>query len=199
MRNAFRTGNRIYFRPLELPDLEFLQSLVNDEALQPFLAVYWPMNGVSEREWLEGLYKSRDKFAFGIVLKEEERLIGSCELRLAAGPHRSADLGIALAGAGYQGKGYGSEALGLLLAYGFETLGLHRITLSVYENNARGIRCYEKCGFRREGVRRQARWWAGRWWDILDYAILETEWHTLSPLRPSELGFGGQAPRNAAK
>jgi RimJ/RimL family protein N-acetyltransferase len=51
----------------------------------------------------------------------------------------------------------------------------------VYENNPRAIRCYEKCGFRREGARREARWWAGRWWTIFDYAILEHEWQPLSP------------------
>ena len=71
--------------------------------------------------------------------------------------------------------------MGLLLEYGFATLGLHRIGLFVHANNPRAIRCYEKCGFRREGVRREARWWAGRWWDILEYAILEHEWHSLSP------------------
>jgi len=184
MKNAFRTGSRIYFRPLELADLDFLQALANSEELHPFIGIYWPLNGVAEKEWLEGLSKSREKCVFGIVLKEENRLIGTCELRLGPAAHRSADIGIGILGSEFHGKGYGAEAIRLLLAYAFETLGQHRVTLSVFENNPRGIRCYEKCGFRREGVRRQARWWAGRWWDILDYAILENEWQhekTLSP------------------
>ena len=184
MPNAFRTGERIVLRTLELEDLEFLQRLVNSEALHEFIGVYWPLNGVAEREWLEGLYKTKEKFPFGIALKEGNRLIGTCELRLGFAAHRNADLGIAIAEPEFQGKGYGAEAIRLLLEYGFGTLGLHRIGLHVYENNARGIRCYEKCGFRREGVRREARWWAGRWWNALDYAILEQEWQQQKTLSP---------------
>ena len=74
-----------------------------------------------------------------------------------------------------RGRGLGSEAIRLLLAYGFETLGLHRIELRVHENNPRAIRCYERAGFRREGEKREARWWAGRWWSVFEYAILESE------------------------
>ena len=110
------------------------------------------------------------------MLKEGDRLIGSCELRLGPAAHRCADLGIGIGEPEHRGQGYGAEAIGLLLGYGFGTLNLNRIELRVYANNARGIRCYEKCGFRREGVKCEARWWDGRWWDVLDYAILEREW-----------------------
>lgn len=176
MKNAFRVGERIYFRPLETEDLEFLQRLVSGPEIQQYIGVFWPINRISEKEWLEGLYKSRESAAFGIALKEADRLIGTCELRLGPGPHRTADLGIGIGEPEFQGKGYGAEAIGLLLDYGFGTLNLNRIELKVYANNARGIRCYEKCGFRREGVRREARWWDGRWWDVLEYAILAREW-----------------------
>ena len=181
MKNAFRTGKRIYLRPLEIEDVPFLQALVNNEEIHPFLGVYWPLNGVAERAWLEGLYANREKFPFGIALQEGDRLIGSCELRLGPAAHRTADLGIGIGESGFQGKGYGSEAIGLLLEYGFGTLNLNRIELKVYGNNARGIRCYEKCGFRREGVLRESRWWGGRWWDTLQYAVLAHEWQSLSP------------------
>jgi RimJ/RimL family protein N-acetyltransferase len=179
VKNAFRTGPRIYLRPLELSDLEFLQALVNREQIQQFIGVYWPLNGVAERDWLEGLYKNREKFPFGIALKEGQRLIGTCELRLGFAAHRTADLGIGIAEPVQQGKGYGSEAIRLLLEYGFGALNLNRIELRVFSNNERGIRCYEKCGFQREGVLREARWWNGRWWDAYEYGILAREW-TLS-------------------
>jgi len=118
---------------------------------------------------------------FGIVLKENDRLIGTCDLRLGPAANRTADLGIGIAEAEFHGKGYGSEAIGLLLEYGFGTLNLNRIELKVFSNNPRGIRCYEKCGFKREGVLREARWSGGRWWDIFEYGILAREWHSLSP------------------
>ncbi len=137
---------------------------------------------------METLHEKKEQHPFAIALKEGQRLIGNCALRLGEQPHRSADLGIMIGEREFQGKGFGAEAIGLLLDFGFATLGLHRIGLHVYENNVRGIRCYEKCGFKREGVRREARWWAGRWWNIIDYAILADEWNDMT-----------LSPRNAAK
>lgn len=181
MQSVFRSGERLCLRTLEPEDLEFLQGLINSEELHPFLGVYWPLNGAAERAWLQGLYSNREAFPFGIALKEGMRLIGSCELRLGPAAHRTADLGIAIAGSEFQGKGYGSEAIRLLLEYGFGSLNLNRIELKVYANNRRAIRCYEKCGFTREGVLRGARWWSGRWWDVYQYGILAHDWQTLSP------------------
>jgi len=181
MRNAFRTGERIYFRPVEVEDGPAFQAWLNDPENHQFLQRVTPLNGAEEKRWLETAHEKKDQLLFGIALKEGERLIGSCGLRIGDPPHRSADLGIMVGVRELQGKGYGAEAIGLLLEYGFATLGLHRVSLHVYENNLRAIRCYEKCGFRREGARREARWWAGRWWTSFDYAILEHEWHSLSP------------------
>ena len=90
MGNEFRSGERIYFRPLEIEDLDFLQSLIAREELHPYLGIYWPLNRRAEREWLEGLYKNREAFPFGIVLKEGDRLIGTCELRMGQAAHRAA-------------------------------------------------------------------------------------------------------------
>lgn len=176
MKNAFREGARVCFRPLEMEDLEILQAWVNDPENHQYFTIFWPINRGQEREWLEGLAKREGVYAFGIALKDGGRLIGTCELRCGDRPHRNADVGIMIGERELQGKGHGTDALGLLLAYGFETLNLHRVGLNVYANNARGIRCYERLGFKREGVRREARWWGGRWWDVYDYGLLEAEW-----------------------
>lgn len=184
MRNAFRTGERIYFRPVEVEEGPIFQAWLNDPENHQYLKRYTALSGTEEHRWLETLHERKELHLFGIALKEGGRLIGNCALRIGDLPHRSADLGVMIGEREFQGRGYGAEAIRLLLEYGFATLGLHRIGLHVYENNPRGIRCYEKCGFRREGVRREARWWAGRWWAIYDYAILEQEWQrdkTLSP------------------
>jgi len=181
MKNAFRSGPRICFRPAEIEHGPIYQAWINDPENHQFLARFRPLNGLEERQWLEKTHERKDLHLFEIALREGERPIGLCSLGLGEQPHRSGELGISIGDREYQGKGYGSEALGLLLEYGFATLGLHRIQLFVYANNPRAIRCYEKCGFRREGIRREARWWAGRWWDIVEYAILEHEWHSLSP------------------
>lgn len=189
MANAFRIAKRICFRPTELEHASLYRAWINDPENHQFLRRYRPLNAVEEKEWLEKAHERKDDHLFEVALREGERPIGLCSLRTLEPPSRTGDLGITIGDRGEQGKGYGAEAIGLLLEYGFATLGLHRVQLCVYENNARAIRCYERCGFRREGVRREARWWAGRWWNIYDYAILEQEWQPDKTL----------SPRNAAK
>ena len=181
MKNAFRSGPRLWFRPLEAEHAPTIQTWFNDPENTQYLKRFRPISLLEEKQWLEKAPERKDEHHFEIVLREGERLIGICSLHDGGLPSRSAELGIAIGEREEQGKGYGEEALRLLLEYGFATLGLHRIGLNVYENNPRAIRCYEKCGFRREGVRREARWWAGRWWSILEYGILEHEWQSLSP------------------
>ena len=189
VKNAFRTGPQVALRALEVEDAPRCQAWINDPENHQYLQRFRPLNAVEERRWLEGLHEKTEDHVFGIVLREGERLIGSCGLHGTSLPNRKGQVGIVIGDRDAQGKGYGAEALRLLLDYGFATLGLHRVGLDVYSNNERAIRCYEKVGFRREGVRREARWWAGRWWDILDYAILEHEWNEKASL----------SPRNAVK
>jgi RimJ/RimL family protein N-acetyltransferase len=179
MKNAFRTGERIHLRALEVEDGDALRAWLNNPENHRHLALTRPLSAAAEREWLEGLHKRTDDHVFGIALRETEALIGSCGLHHVSFPHRSAELGIQIGETACQGRGYGSEAIRLLLGYAFDTLGLHRVELRVHENNPRAIRCYERLGFRREGERREARWWAGRWWSVLEYALLESEWGTL--------------------
>lgn len=176
MRNAFREGQRIYLRPPETEDMDLFLAWMNDPELHQYFLRFAPLGRAEEKEWLENLHKRENEYHFAIALKEGDRLIGNCTLRCGLRPHRAADLGIGIGDKRYQSQGYGAEAMQLLLAYGFDTLNLHRVGLHVYAYNSRAIRCYEKCGFRHEGTQREARWWAGRWWDILEYGILEEEW-----------------------
>jgi hypothetical protein len=74
-----------------------------------------------------------------------------------------------------QDHGYGTEATGLVLDYAFDTVGLHRVELEVYDFNGRGQRCYEKAGFVQEGVLRESRFLDGRWVDTVVMAILRTD------------------------
>jgi RimJ/RimL family protein N-acetyltransferase len=82
---------------------------------------------------------------------------------------------ICLAGPQVFGYGYGTEATRLVLDYAFDVVGLHRVHLEVFDFNPRGRRTYEKCGFRSEGVRRDALRWDGKWHDVICMAILSTD------------------------
>lgn len=89
--------------------------------------------------------------------------------------HRHSEIGIDIV-KGYQGKGYGTEAIGWCLDWAFRIAGLHRVTIRAFEWNVGARRLYERIGFKLEGVAREDLWLNGRWWDGYSYGILEGEW-----------------------
>ena len=103
------------------------------------------------------------------------RHIGNCALV----PHptsKKAGFGIIIGDKTAWGKGYGTAALRAVLRIGFAEMDLHRIHLTVFPENCRGLRCYERCGFRREGMERQAYFKDDKWHDLVTMAILREEW-----------------------
>ena len=90
--------------------------------------------------------------------------------------HRNAWLGIGIGEADYRGKGYGTDAMRLLVGYGFRELDLYRIQLGVFRNNLRAIRCYEKVGFVHEVVKRAEVYRDGQRIDCLYMGLLRSEW-----------------------
>ncbi len=112
---------------------------------------------------------------FTIVDLATEAAIGRCMLFNVNLVDRHAMLGIAIGEKAYRGKGYGLEAIRLLLDYAFNLLNLHNVMLGVFEFNQAAIRCYEKAGFRLIGRRRQCRLIAGRRYDEVMMDILATE------------------------
>ncbi|WP_242391717.1 GNAT family N-acetyltransferase [Enterococcus faecalis] len=75
-----------------------------------------------------------------------------------------------------RGQGYGFEAVSLICKFAFYELGLHKIRLAVNSNNQKAIHVYEKVGFKKEGIDREALFQDGQWLDIYNYGILQKEW-----------------------
>jgi RimJ/RimL family protein N-acetyltransferase len=88
---------------------------------------------------------------------------------------RCAEVGIAL-GREHTGRGYGTDAMRIIVGYGFRELGLHRIQLGVAAFNPAGIRAYQKAGFTEEGRQRESILHDGRWYDSVLMSILDHEW-----------------------
>lgn len=94
-------------------------------------------------------------------------------------PHsRACELGITLT-ASYQDCGYGTESVQWALDWAFRRANMHSVNLASVEYNTRAHKCYEKCGFKLEGRRRQCFWHDRSWYDLLLYGILEDEWDEL--------------------
>ncbi|MDR1464116.1 MAG: GNAT family N-acetyltransferase [Oscillospiraceae bacterium] len=123
-------------------------------------------------KWYRGFRREQH----GFVIEAEGRCAGTARLNHISAADRSATYAIGIFDPAFYSQGMGTEVTRLMLRYGFETLGLHRIDLKVLEYNHRGIRCYEKCGFRREGVLRDSAWIDGAWHADVLMSILEDEY-----------------------
>jgi ribosomal-protein-alanine N-acetyltransferase len=116
----------------------------------------------------------RRSFELAVTLADTGRLIGGCGIRASCPEHRSGDMGYCLR-RDVWGRGYATEAGRLLLDFGFDTLGLHRIWATCDVDNFPSARVLEKLGMKREGQMREDSWVRGRWRSSCLYAVLESE------------------------
>jgi [ribosomal protein S5]-alanine N-acetyltransferase len=175
MINPFLVGDNLYLRPLDRGDAPAFVTWLNDPDLTRFLLAYRPMTLRAEEEFIDSLARG-ERITLGIALRDSDRLIGGAGLHDIDSRCRRATFGILIGPPEERGKGYGTEVTRLMVGYAFETLNLNRVTLQVYEYNPRGLRTYEKVGFRREGVLRQDTYREGRYWDTIVMGILREDW-----------------------
>ena len=145
------------------------------------------------REWDGRRYHTREHLAVGQrpdepgcytwAVEHEGHCIGSAGLRVDADQH-GAVYTVGLFVAGLRGRGLGQEITRLVLSWAFDVLGLHRVELEVLASNDRAIGCYLACGFRQEGIRRQAGLYPDGWKDFILMALLRPEYSPVSA-RPS--------------
>jgi RimJ/RimL family protein N-acetyltransferase len=119
--------------------------------------------------------------ALSVTTAVSGELVGHGALFGASVKDRCATLAI-LVGPEHQGHGYGTDAVRVLLRYGFAELGLHRVELNVIGYNVRAIAAYRKVGFVEEGRRRSAVYRSGGWHDDLKMAMLRSEWEAAATL-----------------
>jgi len=189
MPHRFLEGKYIYLSPHDLEDIDTYLKWFNDPEVKQTLLLRHAMTRQAEEEFLRKAVDPPNFNFFAIHLQSNDQLIGTCDLKVVDWPSRVGNLGIAIGEKSKWSKGYGTEAVELLLRYGFGALNLHRIQLEVFADNARGIRCYEKCGFRHEGRRREADFFDGRYRDELMMGILEREWQARQPFMKSQKKF----------
>jgi len=116
----------------------------------------------------------RDKTDFAI--EADGNLIGHCGLFHIDETARHCELGISIGDKDYWGRGYGREAVSLLLDYAFRLRNLRRVWLEVHASNERAIRAYRSCGFVEEGRMRKHIWLGGRYVDNVLMGVLRDEW-----------------------
>ena len=122
--------------------------------------------------------ESLDQFTFAIITLADNRLVGFIGMGGFQWSHGEAWVGIGLGERDDWGKGYGTDAMQVILLYAFRELNLFRVTLGVFSYNPRAIRSYEKAGFTVEGRVRQIVARDGQRSDEIVMGILRSEWET---------------------
>ncbi len=172
-------GKLVRLCPLEREHLPSFVRWFNDPEVSQYLLWYLPMNMAREEKWFEKLQTNDKEIAFSIFSIDEEgndvKLIGNCATRVEF-KDRCANVGIMIGEEDYWGKGYGTEAMGLLIEYCFDVLNMHRVELETFATNERAMHSYLKCGFKEEGKRREAHFTNGQYVDVVQFGLLDREW-----------------------
>lgn len=129
----------------------------------------------AEKEYLENKEKSTNSRAFNIISLDNDKLIGTISLEKINWISRSALLGVFIGDEEYRNNGYGTEAINLILEFGFRYLNLHSIKLDLLSVNERAHKCYLKCGFKDTGASREDIFLNGKYYDTLHMDILDNE------------------------
>jgi len=166
-------GKKCYLSPCSPEDAEKWTEWDNDLEVAVPLGdeAYTPYSLDKIRDIIGEAIKHQ-RHIFSIVDLKTDNLIGRCLLFDINQVDRRAMLGIVIGEKSYWDKGYGQEATGLLLDYGFNLLNLNSIMLGTFLFNERAIACYKKVGFKEIGRRRQARIIGGAKYDMVLMDIL---------------------------
>ncbi|MFX0082807.1 MAG: GNAT family N-acetyltransferase [Candidatus Hodarchaeota archaeon] len=171
-------GDRVILGPIKRDYIETYLKWMNNPELTQYLLIYRPLTREMEEDWYNSLKNRENFFIFAILIYDQnknEKLIGNCSIDVNW-QNRVGTCGIMVGETENQGKGYGTEAMKLLVEYGFNTLNLNRIQLETYDFNIRALKSYKKVGFKEEGTRRKAIFKNGEYHDVIMMGILKDEW-----------------------
>jgi RimJ/RimL family protein N-acetyltransferase len=175
---SFLAGQDISLRSLELSDLDDLWHWFADREVVRYSLSLWlfPYSRHETQTWLERTLTDKHTLTLGIVEHTSGALIGIAGIASISLINRSGEYFILIGNKDCWSKGYGTEVTKLIVEYGFATLNLHRIALTVSEVNRAGVKAYEHAGFTMEGVLRQACYRDGQYHDKIVMSILRPDW-----------------------
>jgi RimJ/RimL family protein N-acetyltransferase len=167
-------GDRIYLSPRSAEDVEKFTEWLNDFETTDYVGRSGKIMSLEgEKKYFEA--NNNPEAIFSIITLENDKLIGTVGLESIDHLNRTATLGIFIGDKEFRSKGYGTEAIKLILEYGFKYLNLKNIKLDLMEFNERALKCYKKCGFKEYGRRRKCKFVDGKYYDTISMDILENE------------------------
>ncbi|NHK31663.1 MAG: GNAT family N-acetyltransferase [Asgard group archaeon] len=175
-------GKKVRLRSLELTDLDLIMEHWNKIDLRRELGPIVPHSRKEREDWIRKTWENRRieySYTFAIEDIKSGELLGHCSLNRVRAINRTASVSIAIYNQKNRGKGYGTDAMRVLLSFGFDYINLHRIGLNVFNTNPSAIHVYEKVGFKRVGELRHTDFVEGQYVNDVVMDILEDEWREI--------------------
>ena len=171
-------GQRVTLRGITRDDLERLWQFNNDVEVElagggdpPYPQSLARLQAEFDQDTARG---GRDSTSFAI--EADGKFIGQCALFHYDTVASTCELGITIGDKDYWAKGYGREAITLLLDYAFRLRNIRKVWLQVHAHNPRAISAYKACGFIEEGRLRAHVWSNGQYIDLVQMGVLRDEW-----------------------
>ena len=177
MRNLLVSDN-IMLTSVEAEDISFIKKWFNDvEFLRYYdMVAAIPKNEKQLKELIEGYHSSSERYIFAIRLKDTNTIIGICGFDEIIWNMGVATVFIGIGEKEHLGKGFGKEALNLIIDFGFSELNFYRIQLNVISYNETAKNLYESIGFKKEGIYRSFILRDGKRYDMYLYGMLKEDW-----------------------
>ncbi len=177
----FIEGKLVNYRSLEVGDSEsFVRWCSNRDAVRFSLSWFQtPKSNQDFKDWLVSINGSGSNISLGICCGETKKLIGYAGISDISSLNKSGEYFIFIGDSEYWGRGIGTEVTKTITDYGFNTLGLHRIFLTVSDLNQYAVKAYENAGYIKEGVLRDAAFRDGKFHNKIVMSVLSTEWNSV--------------------
>ncbi|WP_077368750.1 GNAT family N-acetyltransferase [Anaerosalibacter sp. Marseille-P3206] len=167
-------GEKVCLRAYREEDVPKATSFVNDEELKKLLVtnIPFPMTLWEEEEWVKSQKSSQNgSYNFAIEDIETKKYIGGCGIQEVNWLSRVATVGIMIGDKEYWGKGYGTDAMKVLMDFIFNKMNIRKIRLSTFSFNMRARKSYEKCGFEVEGILKDEIFKDGKYYDEIIMSV----------------------------
>lgn len=169
-------GEKVFLRALEPEDLEFVHKVENDENIWHLSSTQTPFSRFVIRQYLENagvdIYEAK-QLRLAVCISDNQKAVGLIDLYDFDPKNSRAGVGIVIYDTENRHKGYGSEALRLLVNYAFSHLNLHQLHASIEMSNEASISLFTALGFEFSGIRKEWNFQNGNWVDEGFYQLLK--------------------------
>jgi RimJ/RimL family protein N-acetyltransferase len=178
-------GEKVILKPIKVSEAENYLRWLKDSRVSKFISTDGKnLNLRKERKIIREIRKSKAKMIWSIHIEGGVHIGNSGLNDIDLKRSKKAVFGIIIGEKSHWNQGYGTDVLKTILRFSFGKLGLNRVELSVFPQNIAGFRCYAKCGFKEEGIKRKSILKRGKYLDEIIMGILKEDYKKLKIKKP---------------